>query len=140
MPLPDVLEIEPIGRPIRAVLDLPGSKSLTNRALVLGALAEGTTRLFGTLHADDTRAMVQSLERLGFAVHEDPVRRELSVLGEGGRIPASSADLYGGNAGTADSGSTGTSGCDRGRSRIYSTRSSPSGPRYGANAGTAVPR
>jgi 3-phosphoshikimate 1-carboxyvinyltransferase len=118
MPLPDVLEIEPIGRPIRAVLDLPGSKSLTNRALVLGALAEGTTRLFGTLHADDTRAMVQSLERLGFAVHEDPVRRELSVLGEGGRIPASSADLYGGNAGTAVRFLTSLVALGRGRFRV----------------------
>ena len=92
---------------------MPGSKSLTNRALTLAALSDGTTTLTNALIADDTLHFASSLRQLGFDVQpEDVVNRSqtaaegelnptLTVRGQGGRIPASRADLYIGNAGTA---------------------------------------
>ena len=66
-PRPDPLPIEPAGR-IDATVALPGSKSVTNRALVCAALADGASTLRGWLDADDTRAMIGALQRLGVAV------------------------------------------------------------------------
>jgi 3-phosphoshikimate 1-carboxyvinyltransferase len=85
---------------------VPGSKSITNRALILAALAKGTCVLRGALWADDTQVMVDSLQKLGFAVTVEPdpseeCNRTITVEGRGGEIPADKADLYVGNAGTA---------------------------------------
>ncbi len=80
---------------------LPGSKSITNRALVLAALAEGVTTLEGALFADDTRHMAAALRALGFEVALAPQARRITVRGEGGRIPADRGSLFLGNAGTA---------------------------------------
>ena len=69
--LPDPLPIEPIPGPLDAVVTLPGSKSITNRALVCAALADGTSTLTGVLHADDTEAMAEGLRALGATVQAD---------------------------------------------------------------------
>lgn len=74
-----------------AVVDVPGSKSLTNRALVVAALAEGTSVLEGALLADDSEVMVRALRVLGIEIGRDGT--SFTVHGCGGRIPASEADL-----------------------------------------------
>src|SRR5215831_11543548 len=95
------LEIAPAQRPLHADITLPGSKSVTNRALVLAAMASGRSTIEGALLSDDTSAMTAALRALGFRVevHEDTHR--ISVDGLGGAIPASSAELFVGGAGTA---------------------------------------
>jgi 3-phosphoshikimate 1-carboxyvinyltransferase len=95
---PDVLTVQPIAHAQGAVC-LPGSKSISNRALLLAALAEGSTVLRRLLDADDTRVMIEALRALGVAIerHGDTA----TVHGCGGRFSARSADLFLGNAGTA---------------------------------------
>ena len=99
--LADSIEIEPVTRPIDASIRLPGSKSYTNRALIVAALARGTSRLEGALASDDTRYMVDALRSLGIDVERLGDSDVIVVKGESGAIPASVADLYVGNAGTA---------------------------------------
>lgn len=111
MALPDLIEIVPLTGPVEAAITVPGSKSITNRALVLAALAQGTVRLTGALWSEDTQVMVDCLQRLGFAVtvEADPQEfgnRTITVRGEGGRIPNAGTaekplELFVGNAGTA---------------------------------------
>ncbi|MGH7859285.1 MAG: 3-phosphoshikimate 1-carboxyvinyltransferase, partial [Candidatus Binatia bacterium] len=96
----DWIEIRPLRGPLRATLELPGSKSLTNRALVIGALADGECRLLGALDSDDTRYMAGALERLGFELSWQRAAREIRIVGRAGAIPARGAELFGGNAGT----------------------------------------
>ena len=96
----ETLAIIPTSRPVTGVAAVPGSKSITNRALVLAALADGPTTLTGALFADDTDRMRDCLRGLGFAVDTDSARAEITVVGQGGRIPASRADLFVGNSGT----------------------------------------
>lgn len=94
----DVLTIEPIAH-AEGEVRLPGSKSISNRALLLAALAEGETELDGLLDADDTRVMVAALRALGVAIEVEGQRAR--VVGCGGRFPVGDADLFMGNAGTA---------------------------------------
>jgi 3-phosphoshikimate 1-carboxyvinyltransferase len=94
------LTIVPVSRPIRGVVRPPGSKSITNRALVCAALARGTSTLTGALDSEDTRVMIDSLRRLGIDVVSRDEGTTLIVHGCGGKIPASSADLFVGNSGT----------------------------------------
>jgi 3-phosphoshikimate 1-carboxyvinyltransferase len=105
-PLPDILEIQPLAKPPNCTITVPGSKSITNRALILAALADGKCVLRGALWADDTQVMVDSLLRLGFDVTVEPdpaeeCNRTITVVGRNGEIPAKKAELYVGNAGTA---------------------------------------
>ena len=86
---------------LAARLTVPGSKSHTNRALLLAALAEGVTTLQGALFADDTRYFAQALEQLGFVVKLEPHAQAMTVHGLGGRIPTPLARISVGNAGTA---------------------------------------
>ncbi len=90
-------------RPVRPGLDVcvvvPGSKSITNRALLLAALASGASTLTGVLTADDTLAFADGLRSLGFGVEN--MGESWSVQGAGGRIPVESADVYCAEAGTA---------------------------------------
>ena len=95
------MQITPISNPINATVRMPGSKSLTNRALLIAALANGTTRLMNALFSDDSRYFAQALQTLGFDVVLDETNHEMTVAGLGGRIPARSAELFIGNAGTA---------------------------------------
>ena len=88
---PAELPIEPwSGPPPRAVVRVPGSKSLTNRALIIAAMADGPSVLTGALDCDDTRVMVDSLRRLGIAVEHEPHPRRSGCAGCGGSIPARS--------------------------------------------------
>jgi 3-phosphoshikimate 1-carboxyvinyltransferase len=92
--------LEPITRPFHIRLTPPGSKSLTNRALVLAALADGTSDLSNVLFADDTLVMLDCLTRLGFEVEIDRASHVVRIGGRGGQVPSSTADLFCGNSGT----------------------------------------
>ncbi len=111
MPLPDLIEIVPLAKPVRADITVPGSKSITNRALVLAALGEGESTLLGALWSEDTQVMVECLQELGFMVNvapdpEEACNRTITVYGKGGTVPrggtvAQPLELFVGNAGTA---------------------------------------
>src|SRR5216683_2619010 len=78
--------------PANARVRVPGSKSLTNRALIVAALADGPSTLTGALDSDDTRVMVDSLQKLGIAVEHDPAACTIRVQGSANKIPAQEAD------------------------------------------------
>lgn len=111
MALPELIEIVPLDKPVRAEITVPGSKSITNRALILAALAEGEVTLEGALWSEDTQVMVEALRKLGFdlKVEQDPdefCNRRITVKGLGGQIPnvgtpEKPLELFVGNAGTA---------------------------------------
>jgi 3-phosphoshikimate 1-carboxyvinyltransferase len=92
------LDLEPIRRAAGTVR-LPGSKSISNRVLLLAALAQGKTQVYGLLDAEDTRVMLDALQKLDIAIDTRDYSR-LVVAGAGG-IPKKKADLFLGNAGTA---------------------------------------
>jgi 3-phosphoshikimate 1-carboxyvinyltransferase len=92
--------IEPLSGPFTAVVRPPGSKSLTNRALVLASLAKGSSTLGNVLFADDTRVMLEGLSRLGFTISIDAAACIVGVSGAGGALPAAEAELFCGNSGT----------------------------------------
>ena len=94
------IAVQPIEKPFDVSLAPPGSKSLTNRALVLAALASGACELSNVLFADDTLVMLECLTRLGFSVNVDRAAHSVTLIGQAGRIPASWADLFCGNSGT----------------------------------------
>src|SRR5688500_15093948 len=110
MPLPDLIEIVPPAAPQPVRVTIPGSKSITNRALILAALAHGETTLKGALWSEDTEIMVSCLRSLGFEIElqldpEEQYNRTITVVGQGGRIPnsgmsAEPLELFVGNAGT----------------------------------------
>lgn len=111
MPLPDLIEIIPLTQPVHAEITVPGSKSITNRALILAALADGEVTLTGALWSEDTQVMTEALRTLGFdvRVENDPAEfcnRTITVKGQGGKIPKAGTaeqplELFVGNAGTA---------------------------------------
>ena len=82
-------------------VEVPGSKSITNRALLLAALAKGKSTLSGVLFSDDSRHFLQSLVSLGFQVEIDEAAKQVTVYGEGGNIPNKEAAINVGSAGTA---------------------------------------
>lgn len=98
---PAILPIEPLPRPVDAVVALPGSKSYSNRALLIAALARGRSEITQALFSDDTRYMHGALVRLGARVQADEAARTFVVDGVDGRFPATEATLEVGNAGTA---------------------------------------
>jgi 3-phosphoshikimate 1-carboxyvinyltransferase len=104
--------------PVDAEVELPGSKSYTNRALLLAALARGESRLEGVLWSDDTRYMLGALAELGIATRYDARDQSITVSGTGGTVPASTANLFVGNAGTAARFLTAYVALGRGRFRI----------------------
>ena len=100
----------PAARRATGSVRLPGSKSISNRLLLLGAVASGTTELVGLLEADDTRVMIDALRQLGVVIESPRVPEftdagsdvhALTVHGTGGTFPVKQADLFLGNAGTA---------------------------------------
>jgi 3-phosphoshikimate 1-carboxyvinyltransferase len=80
---------------------LPGSKSISNRTLLLAALAEGTTEIHDLLASDDTHVMLMALQKLGIQWQQDGESSHYTVHGSGGTLPVHQADLFMGNAGTA---------------------------------------
>ena len=96
---PEGVEIRPSG-PVRGSVRPPGSKSITNRALVCAALAQGRSILTGALDSEDTRVMFEALGQLGIALALDPAERVITVTGCGGKLPATRADVFVDNSGT----------------------------------------
>ncbi|GAA5188022.1 3-phosphoshikimate 1-carboxyvinyltransferase [Ferrimonas gelatinilytica] len=98
------ITLDPIAS-VSGEIYLPGSKSISNRALLLAALAEGETTLTNLLDSDDIRHMLDALERLGVEYQWRPEQREIQVKGQGKPLaqgsPAKPLELYLGNAGTA---------------------------------------
>lgn len=95
----DRIEIHPVG-PLDAAIRPPGSKSITNRALICAALARGASSLRGALDSEDTRVMTESLRALGIDVSVDVSAQSIDVVGCGGQLPVDSADLFVANSGT----------------------------------------
>jgi 3-phosphoshikimate 1-carboxyvinyltransferase len=79
----------------------PGSKSITNRAIICAALAEGTSRLSGVLESEDTEVMIAAWRQLGLAISVDHASAELTIEGCGGRLPIHKGELFIGNSGTS---------------------------------------
>jgi len=91
--MPDAVLIPTCQGPITSRFQPPGSKSLTNRAVIVAAAAAGTSRLTGVLDSEDTRVMAAGLARLGVEVSADWEAAQMTIEGCGGRLPAASAEL-----------------------------------------------
>jgi len=100
--VPDVIEITPVTTPFRKTIRVPGSKSITNRALPLAALADGESQLTGVLFADDTWQMINALQSLGYDLRMNQADRSVHITGRGKNIPRKDAPipLSCGNSGT----------------------------------------
>jgi 3-phosphoshikimate 1-carboxyvinyltransferase len=96
---PHSVLITPVQAPLKGRVTLPGSKSITNRALLLAALAKGTTRLTGALKSDDTARMAEALIAMGVSIHEPDATT--FVVESSGKLHQPQSPLFLGNAGTA---------------------------------------
>ncbi|WP_373277256.1 3-phosphoshikimate 1-carboxyvinyltransferase [Chitinilyticum litopenaei] len=94
------LDLAPIAR-VNGSVVLPGSKSISNRTLLLAALCDGSTLVQGLLASDDTQRMLEALATLGVKVEQQGASRDFLVHGCAGNFPNKAADLFLGNAGTA---------------------------------------
>jgi len=94
-------ELDPVTGPVSGTIRPPGSKSITNRALIIAALAEGESVLTGVLDSQDTRVMITSLRRLGIDVSHDADTCTCRIMGCGGHIQADRAELFVENSGTS---------------------------------------
>jgi 3-phosphoshikimate 1-carboxyvinyltransferase len=97
---PDELEIEPLDGPVDATVHVPGSKSVTNRALLIAALADGSSTIKNTLFCDDSYLLMHALVRLGFDLRAYAKTGETSITGQSGIIPTRDVEVFVGNAGT----------------------------------------
>jgi len=113
----ETIAIHPTG-PLDASIRPPGSKSITNRALVCAGLAEGDSTLSGALASEDTQVMIDSLRLLGVPVEHDPATATLGVCGCCGRPPAAGANLFVANSGTTVRFLTAMVTLGRGRFRL----------------------
>jgi len=95
------MTLSPIAKTLAARVSVPGSKSHTNRALMVSALANGATTLQNALFSDDSHYFAQALIELGFDIRIDPEAKSMTVTGLDGQIPNTQANLLIGNAGTA---------------------------------------
>ena len=94
-------KVQKLHKPVDWVVEVPGSKSMTNRALLMAALADGTTTLKGVLFSEDSRNFLGSLKSLGFQTKIDENAKIVKVQGCNGTIPVTSGEIYVGSAGTA---------------------------------------
>ena len=94
------ISVRPFGGPCRAGVLTPGSKSLTNRAMVLAALKPRITTLTGVLLSRDTEIMADCLVKLGYSVNVNAEEKSIKIVGRYGGIPNDYAELNVGNAGT----------------------------------------
>jgi len=108
----------PAGGAVVGTVRPPGSKSLTNRALMVATLAEGRSTLTDVGLSDDTRVMAETLKTLGIQVTVDPAARRMDVDGCGGRLPPGPKDLDTGESGTTTRFVTALVAVGRGRYRI----------------------
>lgn len=135
------IEITPLRHPLAASIRVPGSKSITNRALLLAAMADGRSTISGAGLNDDTRRMAVALGALGFEVDVDQAAARIVVDGRGGSIPARAAEMNVGGAGTAMRFLLGFLTLGRGRFRLDGNRrmrERPLGPLLEALAGLGV--
>ena len=114
----NIYEVKKVKQPHDIVTSVPGSKSITNRALLIAALAEGTSVLHGVLFSDDSRHFMQALNDLGFPIHIDEENGIVTIEGFGGEIPREEAEIYVGSAGTAARFLTAFLGLSKGRYRV----------------------
>ncbi len=97
----DQIEIKPLLRKLAATIQVPGSKSITNRVLLMAALAQGRSVIESALISDDTRYMISALQHLGYRIALDEPENRIEMDGHGATIPAAAADLFVGGSGTA---------------------------------------
>lgn len=95
-----MIEIQPLDNPPNATVEVPGSKSFTNRALLVASLAHGDSTLTGALFSDDTHYMCNALRKLGSHITENREQATFHIAGNDGNIQAQGGDLYVGNSGT----------------------------------------
>ena len=94
-------KVRKLNKPINCVLEVPGSKSITNRALLMAALSDGECRLNGVLFSDDSRHFLSSLIALGYVIQVNEVDKYAIIEGHGGNIPKKEGVINVGSAGTA---------------------------------------
>lgn len=116
-----IYKVKKVNHPHDIVTSVSGSKSITNRALLIAALASGRSVLKGCLFSDDSRHFIDALIRLGFPVLVDEDKREITITGFGGRIPKNEAEIDVGSAGTAARFLTALLGLSKGRYHIVSS-------------------
>lgn len=97
----DVYRVQKLESNKDIIVNVPGSKSITNRALMLAALADGECNLNGVLFSDDSRAFLDCLEKLGFELSIDEKEKKVKVIGTSGIIPNKKASINVRSAGTA---------------------------------------
>ncbi len=93
--------VKKIDHPVSGIVEVPGSKSMTNRALLLAALSNSMVKLHGVLFSDDSRHFLSCLQTLGYELCIDEQERTVSIIGTGGHIPKKNATINVGSAGTA---------------------------------------
>jgi 3-phosphoshikimate 1-carboxyvinyltransferase len=138
----DEIEIVPSRHPLAASIRVPGSKSITNRALLLAAMAGGRSTISAVGLNDDTRRMAGALRTLGFELAVDEAAARIVVAGRAGAIPACGAELDVGGAGTAMRFLLGLLTLGRGRFRLDGNqrmRERPVGPLLDTLVGLGVP-
>jgi 3-phosphoshikimate 1-carboxyvinyltransferase len=116
------IKIQPARSPLDATIRPPGSKSLTNRALICAALANGASVLKGALDSEDTQVMIEGLRALGISIVETNDSHTLQVVGCGGKFPARGADLFVANSGTTVRFLTALVSLGQGIFRLHGTR------------------
>lgn len=97
----ETYKVQKLDVPVDWVVEVPGSKSMTNRALLMAALADGTTILKGVLFSEDSRNFLDSLKSLGFQLEVDEEAKTVTVEGLNGKIPVTTGEINVGSAGTA---------------------------------------
>ena len=97
----ETYKVRNISSPIDWTVEVPGSKSVTNRALLMAALADGKTLLKGVLFSDDSRHFLSSLQSLGFDVNINEAAKTVEVTGLNGKLPVKEGEINVGSAGTA---------------------------------------
>lgn len=111
-------KVKPLAEKRDMIVTVPGSKSMTNRALLMAAMSEGRTELSGVQFSDDSMHFLNSLRDLGFSTEIDQVNNTVVIYGMGGRIPKGEASIYVGSAGTAARFLTAFTAMNQGRYRI----------------------
>ncbi len=114
-------EVKHQKQPVHWEVEVPGSKSITNRALLMAALSDGTVRLENVQLSDDASAFIESLRSLGFSLKTNEARRCVTVEGCAGRIPRSGVEIDVGSAGTAARFLTAMLGVSDGTYRILAS-------------------
>ncbi|MBQ8279877.1 MAG: 3-phosphoshikimate 1-carboxyvinyltransferase [Roseburia sp.] len=107
-------QVKKLIKPVDWTVTVPGSKSMTNRVLLLAALQKGKITVDGVLFSDDSRVFLGSLQSLGFDLTIDEERKQVILEGCGGQIPKQEAEIYVGSAGTAARFLTAMLGCSEG--------------------------